>query len=120
MLTSSQRQRSQTSKTQTATTRQAFTNSGIGAATRAAWIVISKAGLDRGNMRQTRRRTFSAFLCAEWGFDAEVRHAGYIPNWNSLLKADGRAFFTAASGAQRAADYLRGLAIAEELPITGE
>jgi antirestriction protein ArdC len=57
----------------------------------------------------------AAFLCAEWDFDGELRHAGYIQNWIELLKADARAFFTACSKAQAAADYLRGLALAEPL-----
>ena len=62
----------------------------------------------------------SAFLCAEWNFDAEVRHAGYIANWISLLKADDRAFFTAASKAQHAANFLRGLALEEPLQLAAE
>jgi antirestriction protein ArdC len=53
----------------------------------------------------------AAFLCAEFGFDGDVRHAGYIANWIELLKADKRAFFTACSKAQAAADYLRGLTL---------
>jgi antirestriction protein ArdC len=55
----------------------------------------------------------AAFLCAEFGFDGEVRNAGYIANCIELLKADKRAFFTACSQASKAADYLRGLALAE-------
>jgi antirestriction protein ArdC len=55
----------------------------------------------------------AAFLCAEFGFDGDVRNAGYISNWIELLKADKRAFFTACSHASKAADYLRGLALAE-------
>ena len=55
----------------------------------------------------------AAFLCAEFGFDGDLRHAGYIGNWIELLKADKRAFFTACSQASKAADYLRGLALAE-------
>jgi antirestriction protein ArdC len=55
----------------------------------------------------------AAFLCAEFGFDGDVRNAGYIANWIELLKADKRAFFTACSNASKAADYLRGLALAE-------
>jgi antirestriction protein ArdC len=55
----------------------------------------------------------AAFLCAEFGFDRDVRNAGYIGNWIGLLKADKRAFFTACSQASKAADYLRGLALAE-------
>jgi antirestriction protein ArdC len=57
----------------------------------------------------------AAFLCAEWGFDNDLRHAGYIASWIELLKADKRAIFTAASKAQAAADYLRDLALAEPL-----
>ena len=55
----------------------------------------------------------AAFLCAEFGFDGDVRNAGYIASWIELLKADKRAFFTACSQASKAADYLRGLALAE-------
>jgi antirestriction protein ArdC len=53
----------------------------------------------------------AAFLGAEFGFDGDVRNAGYIANWIELLKADKRAFFTACSQASKAADYLRGLAV---------
>jgi antirestriction protein ArdC len=55
----------------------------------------------------------AAFLCAEFGFDGDVRNAGYIASWIELLNADKRAFFTACSQASKAADYLRGLAVAE-------
>ena len=44
---------------------------------------------------------------------ADVRNAGYMANWIELLKADKRAFFTACSKDYKAADYLRGLALAE-------
>jgi antirestriction protein ArdC len=50
-------------------------------------------------------------LCAEFSIDGDLRHAGYIQNWIGLLKADSRAFLTACSKAQAAADYLRGLAL---------
>jgi antirestriction protein ArdC len=55
----------------------------------------------------------AAFLCAEFSVDGDLRHAGYIASWIGLLKADTRAFFTACSKAQAAADYLRGLALRE-------
>jgi antirestriction protein ArdC len=55
----------------------------------------------------------AAFMCAEFGFDGDVRHAGYIATWIELLKADKRAFFTACGKASKAVDYLRGLALAE-------
>jgi Zincin-like metallopeptidase len=43
----------------------------------------------------------SAFLCAEFGFNKEQRHASYIANWIELLRHDNRAFMTAASKASR-------------------
>jgi antirestriction protein ArdC len=59
----------------------------------------------------------AAFLCAEFGFDGDVRSAGYIATWIELLKADKRALFTACSKASKAADYLRGLALAEPATV---
>ena len=59
----------------------------------------------------------AAFLCAEFSIDGDLRHAGYIENWIGLLKADTRAFFTACSKAQAAADFLRGLALAEPTEV---
>lgn len=57
----------------------------------------------------------AAFLAAEFAFDGDVRHAGYIASWIKLLRSDKRAFFTACAKAQAAADYLRALALAEPL-----
>jgi antirestriction protein ArdC len=37
----------------------------------------------------------AAFLSAEFGFNGDVRNAGYVATWIELLKADNRAFFTA-------------------------
>ena len=51
------------------------------------------------------------------------RRRGFSPEglpigpWVELLKADKRAFFTACSQASKAADYLRGLALAEAADI---
>ncbi len=49
----------------------------------------------------------AAFLCAHLSITGELRHAGYIADWITLLKEDDRAIFTAASKASQAADYLR-------------
>ena len=38
----------------------------------------------------------AVFLCAEFGFDGDVRNAGYIANW----KADKRAFYRMQPGIQ--------------------
>lgn len=59
----------------------------------------------------------AAFLCAEFGFDGDMRNAGYIATWIELLKADKRAFFTACNRASKAAEYLRGLALAEPVEV---
>ena len=53
----------------------------------------------------------AAFLAADLELTPEVRddHAAYIASWIKVLKDDKRAIFTAASHAQRAADFLHGL-----------
>lgn len=53
----------------------------------------------------------SAFLSADLELTPEIRedHAAYIAHWLEVLKRDKRAIFTAASYAQRAADFLHGL-----------
>lgn len=62
----------------------------------------------------------AAFLCADLGITPEPRedHAAYLAHWLEVLKQDKRAIFSAAAHAQRAADYLAGLAQpkAEEQP----
>lgn len=54
----------------------------------------------------------AAFLCAQLGVSAEPRedHAAYLGEWLSVLKADKRAIFTAASAAQAACDFLHNAA----------
>jgi antirestriction protein ArdC len=53
----------------------------------------------------------SAFLSADLDLTPEVRddHAAYIASWVKVLKKDKRAIFSAASYAQRAADFLHSL-----------
>ena len=50
-------------------------------------------------------------MCADLGITPEVRedHASYIASWLKVLKDDKRFIFSAASHAQRDADYLHGL-----------
>ncbi|HID81759.1 MAG TPA: DUF1738 domain-containing protein, partial [Thiotrichales bacterium] len=47
----------------------------------------------------------SAFLCADLGISSVVRkdHVDYLKNWIKVLKNDSRAFFKAASAAEKAA-----------------
>ncbi|MGE0061431.1 MAG: ArdC family protein [Xanthobacteraceae bacterium] len=55
----------------------------------------------------------AAFLCADLALTPEVRddHASYIASWLKVLKDDPRAVFTAASHAQRAADYVNAFSV---------
>lgn len=58
----------------------------------------------------------AAFVSADLDLTPELRpdHAAYLSHWLGILKADRRAIFTAASHAQRAADYLTGLASSQQ------
>lgn len=56
----------------------------------------------------------AAFLCAEHGVQGEIRHAGYIQHWIKALRENDRAIFKASALAQKAADYLLGLDVAQE------
>jgi antirestriction protein ArdC len=58
----------------------------------------------------------AAFLCADLGLAPRIRedHAPYIASWLKVLKQDKRAIFTAASHAQKAADYLHGFQAEQE------
>lgn len=59
----------------------------------------------------------ASFLSAEFGFDHTDNGAAYIQTWIELLKEDKKAIFTAASAAQKAADYLRGKALADDAEV---
>jgi antirestriction protein ArdC len=48
----------------------------------------------------------SAFLCAALGIVPTVRHADYLCSWLTVLRADNRAIFKAASQASKAAEFL--------------
>jgi antirestriction protein ArdC len=57
----------------------------------------------------------AAFLCAEFSIDGIIPHAAYIETYLELFVDDPKAIFTAASKAQAAVDYLRGLVLAEPI-----
>ena len=59
----------------------------------------------------------SAFLCAALGIVPSVRHADYLGSWLTVLRADSRAIFKAASQASKAADYL--LAFVDQSRLEG-
>ena len=58
----------------------------------------------------------AAFLCGHCGIDAELQHAGYIAHWLEALRHDKRLVFTAASMAQKAADFVLGTSEAAPCP----
>jgi len=53
----------------------------------------------------------SAFVCADLALSNEPRedHAAYLASWLKVLNTDTKAIVTAASHAQRPADYLYNL-----------
>jgi antirestriction protein ArdC len=61
----------------------------------------------------------AAFLCADLRLALTPRpdHASYIASWLEVLSHDQRFIFTAAAHAQRACDYLKGLASSSEQPL---
>jgi antirestriction protein ArdC len=82
--------------------------------TRAGLIVIlgRKRFADAGYaMEELVAEIGAAFLCADLGITLETRedHAAYVQSWLTVLKDNKRAIFTAASHAQKAADYLHSL-----------
>jgi antirestriction protein ArdC len=56
----------------------------------------------------------AAFLCARCGIDGQLQHPEYLASWLKVLKEDKRAILTAASHAQKAADFILREQIAEE------
>src|SRR5262245_59656537 len=51
----------------------------------------------------------AAFLAAEFSFDGDVRHAGYIESWVRLVKDDKRGVFMGCREAEAEDDYLSAL-----------
>lgn len=58
----------------------------------------------------------SAFICAEFGIDNETIHdsAAYLETWKKALAKDDRLFVAAASGASKAVEFMRSLALSSE------
>ena len=75
------------------------------------WVRPWNAEHAAGRVTRPLRQLGAASLCADLDLMLEPRedHAAYIANWLDVLKEDNRAIFTAASHAQRAADFINGL-----------
>jgi antirestriction protein ArdC len=61
----------------------------------------------------------AAFLCADLGITPEPRedHASYLAHWLEILREDKRAIFSAAAHAQRAVDFLHGVAATDGVAL---
>jgi antirestriction protein ArdC len=61
--------------------------------------------------RNLSKKSARLFYAPISGITPQTRddHAAYIASWLKVLKDDDRAIFTAASHAQKAADFLHGL-----------
>jgi antirestriction protein ArdC len=63
----------------------------------------------------------ACFVCAELEMAADLdQSAAYVASWISVLKSDKRAIFTAASYAQKAADYLAAFSAPVEADVEPE
>lgn len=79
-----------------------------GAETRCARTFGECFGDDAYAMEEMVAELGAAFLCGDLGITVEPRadHADYIGHWLRILKGDRKAIFTAASAANKAAEYL--------------
>ena len=79
-----------------------------GAEHRLARTFGERFGDDAYAMEEMVAELGAAFLCGDLGITAEPRpdHADYIGHWLRILKADRKAIFTAASAANKAAEFL--------------
>ena len=86
-----------------------------GAESRCARTFGERFGDDAYAMEEMVAELGAAFLCGDLGITAEPRvdHADYIGHWLRILKGDRKAIFTAASAANKASEYLKSLAKAE-------
>jgi antirestriction protein ArdC len=64
----------------------------------------------------------SAMLCGVAGIEQSTlaNSAAYLKAWISRLKADSKLVISAASAAQKAADYIRGESVKDSPAGTGE
>jgi antirestriction protein ArdC len=81
-----------------------------GADNRLARTFGERFGDDAYAMEEMVAELSAAFLCGDLGISVEPRpdHADYIGHWLRILKGDRKAIFTAASAANKAAEYLTG------------
>jgi len=69
-------------------------------------VLSSRAHIEAYAFEELVAEMGSAFLGNYCGLPGKLQHASYIDSWLQALRSDKRLIFTAASQAQKAADYL--------------
>lgn len=69
-------------------------------------VLSSRAHIEAYAFEELVAEMGSAFLTNYCGLPGQLQHASYIDSWLQALRSDKRLIFTAASLAQKAADYL--------------
>lgn len=69
-------------------------------------VLSSRAHIEAYAFEELVAEMGSAFLGNYCGLPGQLQHASYIDSWLQALRSDKRLIFTAASQAQKAADYL--------------
>ena len=77
-----------------------------GHADRCNRVLASRAHLEAYAFEELVAEMGSGFSCGHCGLQGELHHASYIDQWLNALRRDTRLIFSAASMAQKAADYL--------------
>jgi antirestriction protein ArdC len=77
-----------------------------GAQSRCNRVLSSRAHIEAYAFEELVAELGSAFLSAHCGLPGQTQHASYIASWLAALRDDKRLIFTAASLAQKAADFL--------------
>ena len=69
-------------------------------------VLTSRAHIEAYAFEELVAEMGSAFMTNYCGLPGQLQHASYIDSWLQALRSDKRLIFTAASQAQKAADYL--------------
>jgi antirestriction protein ArdC len=79
-------------------------------------VLGRRHGIEPYAMEELVAEMGAAFLCAHVGIPARLEHASYIDSWLDALRRDKRLIFTAASAAQKAADFVLGETLSTPAP----
>ncbi|MDY7546735.1 zincin-like metallopeptidase domain-containing protein [Glaciimonas sp. CA11.2] len=80
-------------------------------------VLGKRQGIDAYAFEELVAEMGAAFLCNHCHMAGQLQHASYIASWLQALRGDRRLIFTAASQAQRAADYLLQPENLEPIPV---